>query len=84
LPEARDGGILGPVTSSGQAYARQSPVTDPGAGSSWYGELPGELGALTGVVRNLVVHQGRVPSGRPAAGTTSGSTRSTSRGTSSS
>jgi hypothetical protein len=63
LPEARDGGILSQVTSSGQAYARQSPVTDPGAGASWYGELPDELGALTGVVRNLVVHQDRVPPG---------------------
>jgi hypothetical protein len=51
------------VTSNGESYARQSPVTDPGEGSSWYDGLPTDLAALTAVVRNLVVHQDRVPPG---------------------
>jgi hypothetical protein len=51
------------VTSNGESYARQSPVTDPGEGSSWYDGLPTDLAMLTAVVRNLVVHQDRVPPG---------------------
>jgi hypothetical protein len=46
-----------PVTGNRDAYARQSPVTDPGAGTSWYDGLPGEWRPLCGTSA-----QGRQPS----------------------
>jgi hypothetical protein len=38
-------------------------MTDPGDMASWYDGLPTDLTTLTAVVRNLVVHQDRVPPG---------------------